>query len=513
MNDWSSGYVSEVNYTFGYYRELSPLMLEFALLSRQIDFRRGKPMRYLELGFGQGVSLNVHAAAVPGEYWGTDFNPAQAATAQDMADASRADLRVLDNSFAELAARTDLPEFDMIVLHGIWSWISDENRQAIVNIIRHRLAPGGIVYISHTSTPGWSAAMPLRHIMTLHADLASGRAGDMQTRINGALAFAQQVADSGSAYFKQNPHVVERLKKISEQNRNYLAHEYFNADWLPMSCSDVTSLLESAKLSFAASSNLIDHVDAVNLSQEQQELRGKQSNITLRESVRDYMINQQFRRDIWIKGPRRLSAPEQARRLNAMRFVLLSQRSTVPMHVQGARGQAQVQEEVYAPILDELARNNHAPKTFGEIVEALPKIGFGRAAQAILLLVGAGHVSPAQAANVAQEVKPRCQALNKHIIRLSESTADVGVLASPVTAGAVNVTRMEQIFIAALGAGKNDAKAIAKAAWGVLKPQGHKVGKDGKALETDDENLTELASQAKVMLDTRLPILKAAGVV
>ncbi len=513
MNDWSSGYVSEVNYTFGYYRELSPLMLEFALLSRQMDFRRGKPMRYLELGFGQGVSLNVHAAAVPGEYWGTDFNPAQAATAQDMADACKSDLRVLDNSFTELEARGDLPEFDMIVLHGIWSWISNENRQAIVNIIRQKLAPGGIVYISYNSTPGWSAAMPLRHIMTLHAELASGRASDMQSRINAALAFAQEVADSGSAYFKQNPSVVERLKRISEQNRNYLAHEYFNADWLPMSFSDVTAHLEQAKLSFAASSHLIDHVDTVNLSQEQQELLNKLGNITLRESVRDYMINQQFRRDIWVKGPRRISAPEQARRLSAMRFVLLSQRSAVPMFVQGARGQAQMQEEVYGPVLDELARNNHAPKSFAEIVEAASKVGYLRVAQAILLLVGSGHVSPAQAPNIAQDVKPRCLALNKHIVRLSEATADVGCLASPVTGGAVSVTRMEQIFLAVMGTGKNDAKAIAKGAWSVLKPQGHKVGKDGKALTTDEENLTELVVQAQAMLDSRLAILKAAGVV
>jgi len=31
-------------------------------------------------------------------------------------------------ALAEFVARDDLPEFDVIALHGIWSWISAENR-------------------------------------------------------------------------------------------------------------------------------------------------------------------------------------------------------------------------------------------------------------------------------------------------------------------------------------------------------------------------------------------------
>ena len=31
---------------------------------------------------------------------------------------------------------------------------------------------GGVLYLSYNSTPGWSPAMPLRHLMTPHAELA-----------------------------------------------------------------------------------------------------------------------------------------------------------------------------------------------------------------------------------------------------------------------------------------------------------------------------------------------------
>ena len=50
-------------------------------------------------------------------------------------------------------------------------------------------------------------------------------------KVDRALAFAQQVIDSGALYFRRNPAVGERLKEVAGQNRNYLAHEYFNEDW------------------------------------------------------------------------------------------------------------------------------------------------------------------------------------------------------------------------------------------------------------------------------------------
>jgi hypothetical protein len=45
------------------------------LLTRGLAAPSSKSLRYPELGFGQGLSLLIHAAATRGEYWGTDFNP------------------------------------------------------------------------------------------------------------------------------------------------------------------------------------------------------------------------------------------------------------------------------------------------------------------------------------------------------------------------------------------------------------------------------------------------------
>ena len=231
-----------------------------------------KSLHYLELGYGQGLSVNIHAAANTGAFWGTDFNPTQTSHAAGLADASGSGAVMLDASFAELAARTDLPDFDVIALHGVWSWISDENRRIVVDLIRRKLRVGGIAYLSYNCFPGWAPAEPLRHLMTMHSELAGADAVGTVGKVEGALKFAQEVANSGAMYFRANPAVAERLKRISEQNRNYLAHEYFNRDWDLMAFSDVARMLDEAKLTFVASANLLDHVDGINLTQDGQKL-------------------------------------------------------------------------------------------------------------------------------------------------------------------------------------------------------------------------------------------------
>ena len=101
-------------------------------------------------------------------WWGTDFNPAQAGFAQELAVASGAGARLFDESFAEFCHRADLPDFDYIGLHGIWSWISDPNRAVIVDFVRRKLKVGGVLYMSYNTYPGWAPMLPLQHLSLIH---------------------------------------------------------------------------------------------------------------------------------------------------------------------------------------------------------------------------------------------------------------------------------------------------------------------------------------------------------
>jgi len=90
----------------------------------------------------------------------------------------------------------------------------------------------------------------------------------------------------------------------------------------PMSFARMAEWLAPAKLSYACSAHYLDQIDAINLSAEQQALLKDIPDPMFRETVRDFCVNQQFRRDYWVKGLRRLSMLEQGEAVRAQRVVL-----------------------------------------------------------------------------------------------------------------------------------------------------------------------------------------------
>ena len=511
MNDWTAGYVADIGYTYGYYTELNPLRLKLAFLHRGLVFPEVGSA--CELGFGQGLSTNVHAAASVTQWHGTDFNPAQAGFAQELAHASGASAKLYDEAFADFANRADLPEFDYIGLHGIWSWISDENRAVIVDFVRRKLKVGGVLYISYNALPGWSSFAPMRHLMTMHAEVLGSEGGGIVSRIDGGLEFAEKLLATNPLFARANPLVADRLKMVKGQNRHYLAHEYFNRDWHPMHFAKMAEWLEGGKVQFACSANYLDHIDAVNLTAEQQALLNEIPDPMFRETTRDFMVNQQFRKDYWVKGARRLSVLEQAEALRAQRVVLCTPRGEVSLKVNGALGEATMGEAVYGPILDMMA--DHKARSLGQIEQALAEKGvnFAQLLQAAMVLAGAGHLAAVQNEHVIAKARKQTDRLNAHLCQKARGSNDVTFLASPVTGGGIAVNRFPQLFLLCIAQGKRQPAEWAQYAWHTLAAQGQRIVKDGKALETPEENLAELTLQAQAFADKQLPALKALQVV
>ena len=510
MTDWTAGYVADIGYTFGYYLELNPLRAQLAFLNAGLV--PPETGAHCELGFGQGMSANIHAAASASEWYATDFNPAQAGFAQALARVSGANARLTDQAFADFCSRTDLPDFDSIGLHGIWSWISDENRSAIVDFVRRKLKVGGVLYISYNTHPGWAAFAPMRHLMTEHAKVMSANGAGIVKRVDGALEFAEKLLASNPLYARANPQVAERFKKVKAQDRHYLAHEYFNRDWQPMHFATMAQWLSPAKLDYACSAHYLDHIDALNLSAEQQTLLKEIPDATFRETVRDFMVNQPFRKDYWVKGARKLSALEQTEAMRQQKVLLVTHRPDVSLKVTGVLGEAIMHEAVYDPLLDALA--DHQPKTIEQIKQALANkgISFAQISQAVMILAGAGHLAAVQDAPLITKARPHTDKLNAHLIDRARASKDISFLASPVTGGGVGANRFQQLYLLALSQGKQLPAQWAQLAWATLAVHNEKILKEGKALETAEENLAELTQQAQTFADRQLPILKALGI-
>ena len=539
MSDWTDGYVAEINYTYGYYGELNPLRMAAPLLnSGLLPPAIGTAC---ELGFGQGICVNIHAAASGVRWYGTDFNPTHAAFAQSLAAASGSGAQLFDQSFVEFCARTDLPEFDYIALHGIWSWISQENRQIIVDFIRRKLKVGGLVYVSYNCQPGYAAMLPFRDLMMLHAEVMFGQGRGIVARIDGALDFADKLLALNPIFALTNPTIAERTRAIMGLSRHYLAHEFFNRDWQPVLFADMVESLAPAKLSYAGSAHYLDHVEALNLTPEQQKFLADIPDALFRQSARDFIVNQQFRRDYWVKGARRLQALEQAEAIRRIRIMLLAARGDVTFTVSGALGQREMTRNVYEAILDALGERE--PKTIGDIERTLAGAGVGLSIifEAVMVLAGKGDIVLVQEDERQEQAKPHCDRLNLAILDKARGGGELQFLASPVTGGGVGLTRFYQLFMlvdtaegwplacdSARGEAMrsseppisgdcpsgDDLKAFSVGDLGEAKleqiaAQGHRVLREGKPLEAAQDNLAELSTEAREFIDKRLPMLQA----
>ena len=511
MTNWTSGYVADIGYTYGYYNELNPNRATLAFLNA--GYALPSSGVHCELGFGQGLSVNVHSAASGSIWYANDFNPSQAAFAKSLAAASGSDAHLTDEAFADFCNRGDLPDFDSIGLHGIWSWISDENRTIIVDFIRRKLKVGGALYISYNTQPGWAAFAPMRHLMTEHAAVMGSTGKGVVSKIDGALEFAQKLLDTNPIFVRANPSVIDRLKKVASQDKHYLAHEYFNKDWHPMHFATMSDWLSPAKISFACSAHYLDHIDAINLTAEQQTMLKEITDSTFKESVRDFMVNQQFRRDYWTKGARKLSAVEQAELIKQHKLVLISPREDISLKISGSLGEANMSEAIYAPILDLMS--DHKTRSIEEIASKVKdkSVNFSQVVQAAMVLVGAGHIASVQSESQVAKAKQASAKLNETLIDRSRFSSEITFLASPVTGGGIAVNRFQQLFLFAMRNGKKEPQDWASEVWSVLSTQNQRLLKEGKTLESAEDNIQELVNQANDFARKRLPILKALEIV
>jgi hypothetical protein len=159
-----------------------------------------------------------------------------------------------------------------------------------------------------------------------------------------------------------------------------------------------------------------------------------------------------------------------------------------------------------------LAADNYAPKTLGQLAahSKLSSLPVPALIQAALVLTGAGYAHPAQ--EPTSQAKLRCAAMNLYLCERARSSASVLCLASPVCAVGVPVGQFQQLFLLAAHHGRRALKDQAAFVWDLLAAQGQRIVKEGKTLDTPEQNLDELLKQVPEFTDKRLPVLNGLGV-
>lgn len=494
---WTDGYQTEVNYTYGYYKDLSPNYQKFCLLLNGVDSPRSDHDHvHCELGFGQGISLNIHTVSDIGKFIGTDFNPAHAAM---LANQAKVPHQFYDASFEELLNK-DLPMLNSISLHGIWSWISHENQHIILKFIRKYLKPNGIVYISYNCVTGWAANMPIRELFHSHFKFNSTSTNPIQ-KVKDSLAFSEALLQQNPNFAKRNPNALNKVQDLQKQNPNYLIHEYLNQDWQCFSFQQVVRIFEEVKLTYAGSTDLNTHLDNINFSTEHQQFLNRIEHPIFKEQCRDYFANTQFRKDLFIRGKNDLSPLETQERLRNTAFALLIAPEHIPKTIVGYLGEFNLIQDVYEPLGKFFKQENYAPQTIAAIEKKLPDQSYAKILNALVILCHLGLAQPCQT-EVSEEMLKHTHQLNRFILEQASFHNNYQVLACAISGIGINTDQFTQLFYRAhFIDGLKTAKQFAEYAQQVLNDLGWFIIDKGETITDKAISLNLLQEKAQLFLE------------
>jgi SAM-dependent methyltransferase len=506
MAVWSEGYFTDLQSTAHSFPHMAPGYLRMATLLggvRPPDLGPGSA--YLELGCGQGFNLNLLAAANPQmSFMGVDFHPGQIANAQRLAaQVGVGNVAFEDLSFAQMLELPPgrLPRFDVVALHGVLSWVSAENRARIVQIIDRVLKPGGLVYVSYNTLPGWSARQPIRRLL---AEQFARRAGTPEARLAAAFEVVSQVSEVDTGFFRGAPSAKAFVAQTKTQPAAYLLHEYLNADHEAFYHADVAREMEAARLTFAASAVGAEDIPTLAAPEGLQGLIAEAQDEAWRQTLFDYANNKVFRRDIFVRGRNALAGEEQTAVLSETLLTALVRAADAKLTYQVPVGTLAGDPGLYGGILEALWEG---PKTYGEVLrlKAVKDKVEPVVRRAVTLMLAAGQVHPAQ--DVSRD---GARAFNRTVLEGLEH-GERPPLASAVAGAPVGSTLAEEVGLRAVFR-KESVKTAAANGAAILARAGAGFKIDGKVVSEPAEVAAEFVRRIEVFRAEKLPFWERIGV-
>lgn len=186
--------------------------------------------RVLELGGASGGNLIPFALRHPGaKAVGLDISGVQVAAGQEyIARLGAGNVSLAEADFLDLDPAA-LGQFDYIIAHGVYSWVSPEVQQAVLAIVAKCLAPDGVAFVSYNTYPGWKAKEILRDAMLMHAG-SRPTAAEQVAYGRAMIGFLQKVALKGGLTAAA---LNENLAQIANSPVSYVAHDYLEPFNLP----------------------------------------------------------------------------------------------------------------------------------------------------------------------------------------------------------------------------------------------------------------------------------------
>lgn len=164
-NDVQQTIYSELGYKSMPFPYTTPATLEAYAALVGVSAPNPKTARVLELGATYGGNIISQALFNPdATFVGIELSQEQVVKGNEViANAGLTNVSLVQSDIASIGS--EIGTFDYIIAHGVYSWVDDGVKDALLRLIDEHLAEDGIAYISYNTYPGWHTMDEVRQLM------------------------------------------------------------------------------------------------------------------------------------------------------------------------------------------------------------------------------------------------------------------------------------------------------------------------------------------------------------
>ena len=256
-NDVQQTIYSELGYKSMPFPYTTPATLEAYAALVGISAPNPKTARVLELGATYGGNIISQALFNPdATFVGIELSQEQVEKGNEViANAGLTNVSLVQSDIASIGS--EIGTFDYIIAHGVYSWVDDGVKDALLRLIDEHLAEDGIAYISYNTYPGWHTMDEVRQLMMFsNRDKAQFNHTEkvLHGKTIGSIVGSQILKYDNLK--ERNSKFLGALRSVMQKDEYYVGHDHLEPNNDPVYFYQFNDHLEAHKLAYLCDADL-----------------------------------------------------------------------------------------------------------------------------------------------------------------------------------------------------------------------------------------------------------------
>ena len=256
-NDVQQTIYSELGYKSMPFPYTTPATLEAYAALVGISAPNPKNARVLELGATYGGNIISQALFNPdATFVGIELSQEQVEKGNEViANAGLTNVSLVQSDIASIGS--EIGTFDYIIAHGVYSWVDDGVKDALLRLIDEHLAEDGIAYVSYNTYPGWHTMEEVRQLMMFsNRDKAQFNHKEkvLHGKTIGSIVGSQILKYDNLK--ERNSKFLGALRSVMQKDEYYVGHDHLEPNNDPVYFYQFNDHLEAHNLAYLCDADL-----------------------------------------------------------------------------------------------------------------------------------------------------------------------------------------------------------------------------------------------------------------